>query len=62
MQAFPLLALERPLKILVWEYGEAVSVAYARISEIAERCGVKGMAERIATMDGALENLTDTII
>ena len=62
MQAFPLVALELPLKILIWEGREAVSVAYLRMSEIAERYGVKGMDERIAAMDGALEKLTAAII
>ena len=62
MQAFPLVALELPLKILIWEDREAVSVAYLRMSEIAERYGVKGMDERIAAMDGALEKLTAAII
>jgi uncharacterized protein (DUF302 family) len=61
MQAFPLVALELPLKILVWEDGGAVSVAYVPMSEIAERYGVTGMDDRIAAMNGALEKLTDAL-
>ncbi len=61
MQSFPLLALELPLKLLVWEHDGAVNVAYVPMSEIAARYGVTGVDERIAAMDRALAALVATV-
>jgi uncharacterized protein (DUF302 family) len=58
MEAFPLVALELPLKILVWEEDDAVNVGYETVAEIAGRYGVSGMDARIAAMDAALDALT----
>jgi uncharacterized protein (DUF302 family) len=57
MAAFPLAALDLPLKLLVWEDGGLVSVAYTPASDIAARHNVIGMEARIAAMDHALEAL-----
>src|SRR5277367_6048413 len=46
MDAFPLVALELPLRLLVWEDGNAAKVAYNTMSQIAARYGVSGMDER----------------
>ena len=59
MYAFPPIALELPLKLLVWEESSSVSLAYVPMSEIAARYGVTGMDDRIAAIDRALETLTD---
>ena len=61
MDAFPLVALELPLKLLVWEDADGVSVAYEPISEIAARYGVTGMDARVDAMDRALEALTNAV-
>ncbi len=61
MNAVPLVALELPLKLLVWEENGAVSVAYEPMSEIAARYNVAGMDARIAAMDHALETLAGAI-
>ena len=61
MDAFPLVALELPLKLLVWEVGDNVYVAYVTMSEIAARYGVAGMVERIAAMDRAVDALVNTV-
>jgi uncharacterized protein (DUF302 family) len=61
MDAVPLLALELPLKLLVWEENGAVSVAYEPMSQIAARYNVMGMDARIAAMDRALDTLTGAI-
>lgn len=61
MAAFPLAALDLPLKLLVWEEQGVVSVAYTPASEIAARYGVTGMDQLIANMDGALNALTDLV-
>lgn len=61
MEAFPLVALELPLKLLVWEENGAVNLAYVPMSEIAARYGVTGMDARIHAMDQALNTLTDSV-
>lgn len=61
MDAFPLVALELPLKLLVWQEAAGVSVASERMSEIAARFGVTGMDARIEAMDHALDALTATV-
>jgi uncharacterized protein (DUF302 family) len=61
MEAFPLVALELPLKLLVWEHNGGVSLAYTPMSEVATRYNVTGMNERVAAMDHVLDALTDTV-
>jgi uncharacterized protein (DUF302 family) len=51
MEAFPIVALELPLKLLVWEENGSVSVAYVPASEIAARYGVTGQDSRVDAMD-----------
>ncbi|HEY2553699.1 MAG TPA: DUF302 domain-containing protein [Candidatus Cybelea sp.] len=62
MDAFPLAALDLPLKLLIWEDGDGVAIAYVPMSEIAARYGVTAMEERIAAMDAALEQLTGAVV
>jgi uncharacterized protein (DUF302 family) len=61
MDAFPLVGLELPLKVLAWETDGGVDVAYVPVSNIAARYGVTGMDERVAAMDHALDALTDSV-
>jgi uncharacterized protein (DUF302 family) len=61
MDAFPLVALDLPLKLLVWQESDNVNVAYVPMSEIAVRYGVTGMDPRIAAMDHALDELTNAV-
>lgn len=61
MVAFPLVALELPLKLLVWEEDGKVSLAYIPISELAKRYGVIGMDARLDAMDRALDALSDSV-
>lgn len=61
MERFPPIALELPLKLLVWDDDGAVRVAYAPMSEIAGRYGVTGMDDRIAAIDRALDALTNSV-
>lgn len=61
MEAFPAIALDLPLKLLVWEEDGAVRVAHAAMSEIASRYGVTGMDARIAAMDRAVVGLLETV-
>jgi uncharacterized protein (DUF302 family) len=61
MDAFPLIAVELPLKLLVWEENGIVNVAYALMSEIAARYGVTGMDARVAAIDRTVDTLTDGV-
>jgi uncharacterized protein (DUF302 family) len=57
MDAVPLIALDLPLKLLVWEEHGIVSVAYTPASEIAMRYNVTGMEARTEAMDRAIAAL-----
>jgi uncharacterized protein (DUF302 family) len=57
MAAVPLVALDLPLKLLVWEEDGVVSVAYTPAPEIAARYNVTGMEARTEAMDHALAAL-----
>ncbi len=62
MDAFPLVALELPQKLLVWEEGGNVQVAYVPASDIAARYGIAGFEKQIAAMNGALDTLTNSVV
>ncbi|MBV8163250.1 MAG: DUF302 domain-containing protein [Candidatus Eremiobacteraeota bacterium] len=61
MEAFPLVALELPLKLLIWEEDSKVNLSYVPMSEIAARYSVAGMDTRIQAMDAALDSLTGAV-
>jgi uncharacterized protein (DUF302 family) len=61
MQAFPLVALDLPLKLVVWQDAETVRVAYVPMSEIARRYGVTGMDVEVTAIDRALDALTAVV-
>ncbi len=57
MDAFPQVALDLPLKLLVWEEESNVNVAYVPMSDIAARNGVVGMDARIEAIDRAVDSM-----
>ncbi len=61
MQAFPLVALDLPLKVLVWEERGCVNVSFVPMSEIAARYSMTGLEAQIITMDRALDALTNAV-
>jgi uncharacterized protein (DUF302 family) len=61
MDRFPLIGLDLPLKLLVWEEDGEVNVAFVPMKEIASRYEATGLDEPIAAMDHALDTLTNTI-
>lgn len=61
MESFPLVALDLPLKLLIWEADGNVNVAYVPMSEIAARYGFTGMDARIEATDRAINSLTDAV-
>ena len=59
MQAVPLVALDLPLKVLVWADGEQTKLSYTSPSELATRYGLSDeLAARLAGIDA----LTDAVI
>jgi uncharacterized protein (DUF302 family) len=61
MDAFPLVALDLPLKFAVWQEAGAVSVAYTSALELATRYGITSKDALIGAMDHALETLCESI-
>ncbi len=61
MEAYPLVALELPLKLLVWETTSGVSVGYVSMHAVARRYGIADDDARIAAMDRALVTLSHAI-
>ena len=61
MQAFPIIGLDLPLKVLVWEEDGVVNVAYARMSEIAQHRGIAGDDAGVAAMDRMLATVGDSV-
>ena len=61
MEAFPLCALDLPLKLLVWEADDAVYVAYVPPAEIAARYDISGMDALLGAMEHALASLTGSV-
>ncbi len=61
MEAFPLVALDLPLKLLVWEEQGAVKVAYTPMRTVAQRRGLTGFDPQVAGMDRALQTLTASL-
>jgi uncharacterized protein (DUF302 family) len=62
MQAFPLVALELPLKLLIWEEDGTVNVSFVPMSEIAARYSITGFEAQISAMDRAIDALTASVI
>jgi uncharacterized protein (DUF302 family) len=62
MDAFPLSALDLPLKLLVWEAAGAVEVAYTPASSIAARYAVTGKDALIAALDAALTTIVGSLV
>lgn len=62
MDAFPLAALDLPLKLLVWKDEAAVRIAYTSMSELATRHAITGKDSLIAAMDAALNALSDSVV
>ena len=61
MEAFPLAALDLPLKLLVWQERDRVNVAYVPVAAIAKRYDVTGKDALLVAMTGALEGLVATV-
>ncbi len=60
MQEDPLSGLDLPLKILVWDDGHHVNVAYRPAAEVAERYALVGLSI-VQAMQGLLTALTNDV-
>lgn len=61
MQASPIVGLDLPVKLLVWQDDDAVNVAYAPMSEIATRYNIGAMGPVVHAIDANLAALTDAV-
>jgi uncharacterized protein (DUF302 family) len=62
MSAAPLVALDLPLKIAVWEQDDAVHVAYSLVSELALEHELSALNSLITTIDTSLGRITDEVV
>ncbi len=62
MDTFPLVALDLPLKLLVWEESGEVKVAFTPAATIARRYEVTGKDPIVAAMDHALETIVAAVL
>lgn len=59
----PTIALDLPMKILVWEDSAGKAwVSYSTASDVAARHGLKGMEKQVQGLDAALRKLTSSIV
>jgi uncharacterized protein (DUF302 family) len=62
MVAFPLVALDLPLKLLIWEDAGRVNVAYTPMRVVAARYALTGYDAQLAGLDRALQTLTAAVL
>jgi uncharacterized protein (DUF302 family) len=61
MEAYPLMALHLPLKLLVWDEGGVVQVAAADMAALAATAGVPAGEPHVAAMDKGLATLIGSV-
>jgi len=57
MQENPLLAIELPLKILIYEEGKTVNIRYEKVAAIAEKYQIKQNFSTVERIDAAMQQL-----
>jgi uncharacterized protein (DUF302 family) len=62
MQADPRVALDLPLRVLIWEEDGTTSVGYLAVEALAARYDLDGATEALDTMATALDQMTDGAI
>ena len=62
MQENPLLAIELPLKILVYKEGQTVNIRYEKIAPIAEKYHIKQNFSTAERIDAAMQQLIKSSI
>jgi uncharacterized protein (DUF302 family) len=61
MQAFPLTALDLPLKLLIWEESGTVRVAHLPVKTLVSRYDITGEAQLVDTFEHAVDALLNQI-
>jgi uncharacterized protein (DUF302 family) len=61
MDAFPLTALDLPLKFLIWEESGTVRVAYAPVKTLVSRYDVTGEVQLVEALEHAVDALLNQI-
>ena len=61
MDAFPLFALELPLKLVVWEEAGQVNVSAMQMAAVAEQYDLNARDVLVTAMDHALGSLLDSL-
>jgi uncharacterized protein (DUF302 family) len=61
MQAFPLTALDLPLKLLIWEESGTVRVAHLPVKALVSRYDVTGEAQLVDAFEHAVDALLNQI-
>ena len=59
MDAVPLAAMDRPLKILIWQGDDATMVSYVAPAELAARYGIP---QSLATNLAGINSVTDALV
>ena len=62
MQENPLLAIELPLKILVYQEGKTVNIRYEKVAAIAEKYHIKQNFSTAERIDAAMQQLIKSTI
>ena len=62
MQENPLLAIELPLKILIYEEGKTVNIRYEKVTAIAEKYHIKQNFSTAERIDAAMQQLIKSTI
>ena len=62
MQENPLLAIELPLKILIYEEGKTVNIRYEKVAAIAEKYHIKQNFSTAERIDAAMQQLIKSSI
>ena len=62
MQENPLLAIELPLKILIYEEGKTVNIRYEKVTAIAEKYHIKQNFSTAESIDAAMQQLIKSSI
>lgn len=62
MQQNPMVALDLPARVLVWQGTDGTKVGYLKPEELADRYDITGADDAVGKLSGALDMLTDSAI
>ena len=62
MQENRRIAIDLPVKVLIWQEGDTTQVGYVAPADVAARYNIPADTEAISMMGGALDKLTDAAV